>query len=334
MQLKSKYVVSGLAVATGITGLSFGALVGIFPDYPALFYDNQGALLYDPQAGAAYLSTSAGADLLSTGLLSVDASPIAIRFAPTEPPRFVNPTGDPPSEVLSIRARIDDTGLLFGGIANEDLIVVGEVDADGNGSVDYAGILLTGEVAEFGFLDSGGSTDQYDMRFTCTGGALADDFFLDQDIGVLITSESSTFTGSFTVGFGGGAKGILGPIPLRGDFEGCTAGYWKQAHHFASWPLQFSPDDLFEDIFDRDVLGAASPTLSEALRLKRGGLNALIRHATAALLNAAGPGVNTDPAFDTPAEVIAAFQEAFDSGDYETKKSMLEDSNEAGCPLN
>ncbi|MHC4718720.1 MAG: hypothetical protein ACYS5V_17280, partial [Planctomycetota bacterium] len=263
-----------------------------------------------------------------------DASPIAIRFAPGAPPRLVSPTGDPPTEVLAIRARIDDGGLLFGGITNEDLIVVGEVDADGDGFVDYAGTLLTGEVAEFGFLDSGGPTDQYDLRFTCTGGALADDFFLDQDIGVLVTSEGSSFIGSFSVNFSGGAKGILGPIPLRGDLEGCTAGYWKQDRHFGSWPIQYFPDDLFEDIFERDVLGAASPTLSEALRLKRGGVNALIRHATAALLNAANPDVNVDPAFDTPAEVIAAFQDAFDSGDPETKKSLLEDSNEMGCPLN
>ena len=73
------------------------------------------------------------------------------------------------------------------------------------------------------------------------------------------------------------------------------------------------------------------------MRLKKGGLNALIRHATAALLNAATPGVDPDPAFDTPAEVIAAFQAAFDSPDpeqIEILKDLLDDSNNLGCPLN
>jgi hypothetical protein len=50
-------------------------------------------------------------------------------------------------------------------------------------------------------------------------------------------------------------------------------------------------------------------------------------------LNAAHPYTSPPPAIDTPAEVIAAFQAAFDSGDYETTKNMFKDANEAGCPM-
>jgi hypothetical protein len=71
-------------------------------------------------------------------------------------------------------------------------------------------------------------------------------------------------------------------------------------------------------------------TLSEVAALGRGGLNALGRHAVAALLNAASTEVDYDR---TPAQVIAAFMAAYDSGDYESTKEQFEGFNEQGCPL-
>ena len=62
-----------------------------------------------------------------------------------------------------------------------------------------------------------------------------------------------------------------------------------------------------------------------------GGVNALARHAVAALLNAASGDVDSD---FTVAEVIALVQDAVESGDFETAKNLLAASNEAGCPLN
>ncbi|MEM3085084.1 MAG: hypothetical protein QXU32_04915 [Nitrososphaerales archaeon] len=113
--------------------------------------------------------------------------------------------------------------------------------------------------------------------------------------------------------------------------EGCTPGFWKQPQHFDSW-VGFAPTDRFEAVFGRDVAG--DPTLLEAMELQGGGLNALIRHAVAALLSASSPDVNVgDPDIDTVAEVVAAFQAAFDSGIYEPMKNKFEASNEAGCPL-
>jgi hypothetical protein len=113
--------------------------------------------------------------------------------------------------------------------------------------------------------------------------------------------------------------------------EGCTPGYWRQDQHFDSW-VDYAPGDSFDVVFGRDVPG--SPTLLDAVWARGGGLNALMRHAVAALLNASNPDVNPVAAFNTPAEVIDAFQAAFDSGDYETTKNLFAASNEAGCPLN
>jgi len=77
-----------------------------------------------------------------------------------------------------------------------------------------------------------------------------------------------------------------------------------------------------------------SGTLLDNLKLGGGGLNALGRHAVASLLNASSPDVDPVAAFDTVAEVIAAYQAAYDSQSYSTTKDMFEASNEAGCPIN
>lgn len=109
---------------------------------------------------------------------------------------------------------------------------------------------------------------------------------------------------------------------------GCTPGYWKQDQHFDSW-VGYAPDDSFEAVFGRDVPG--TPSLLDALKLGGGGLKALMRHATAALLNASNPKV-TFPY--SVGDVIALFQKAFDSGNYEATKDTFEGLNQTGCPLN
>ncbi len=100
--------------------------------------------------------------------------------------------------------------------------------------------------------------------------------------------------------------------------------------------MGFSPGDSFETVFGRDAF-SGDPTLVQVLNFGGGGLNALSRHAVAALLNAAHPGVNPDPAINTPAEVIALWQTAFDSGDASVitdTKNIFAASNQAGCPIN
>ena len=113
------------------------------------------------------------------------------------------------------------------------------------------------------------------------------------------------------------------PPPPPG--ESCTPGYWRNfRQHGDEWTLTpYSPDDDFDvtfgtDYFDPDI------TLGDAIWLGGGDVKKLARHGTAALLNAAHPGVVYPLTVD---EVIAAVQ----AGDATT----LADYNEyLFCPLN
>jgi hypothetical protein len=109
--------------------------------------------------------------------------------------------------------------------------------------------------------------------------------------------------------------------------EGCTPGYWKQIQHFGNWTEPYAPSTKFDAVF-ADAFGEM--TLLQVLWQGGGGLKALGRHTVAALLNAASADVDYDMSVE---DVIAAFNEAYASGDYESLKMDLEDFNEQGCPL-
>lgn len=212
MRAKVLPICLAVLVVAGAVSLSFAALLGVMPGFPLLTYDSNGTTSYNATSDA----------------MSLVASPIAIKFSLSTPPRIVTPTGIPPSEVLQVGASISDTGTVLGGVPGDDLLVRGQVDADGNGSIDYSGILLTGEIIAFGFEDTGTATDRYDFRFALTGGSLAS-LFAGQDIGVTVTSENSNFANDFTVNIMGGAKGSLGPIPRLNQPPVCNANGPYQA---------------------------------------------------------------------------------------------------------
>lgn len=130
------------------------------------------------------------------------------------------------------------------------------------------------------------------------------------------------------------------PPPPPGGGEGCTPGYWKQDHHFDSWTDPYDPEDLFGDFFDLPA-GLDQPeqntdpgdvTLLAALELRGGGVNALMRHAVAALLNAASPDVDYDV---MTSDVIDDFNDALGDDDaISDLKDTFEGFNEQRCPLN
>ena len=60
-----------------------------------------------------------------------------------------------------------------------------------------SGTLLTGQLSQFGFQNSGG--DIFEFIFNVTGGDLAKDF--NSQSGVILTATGSGFDGSFTTGF-------------------------------------------------------------------------------------------------------------------------------------
>jgi hypothetical protein len=115
------------------------------------------------------------------------------------------------------------------------------------------------------------------------------------------------------------------PPPPPGG--GCTPGFWKNS--VGSWPAGYLPNADFDATFGVNGFNP-NITLMQALNLGGGGKNSLARHAVAGLLNAATSEVNYGM---STADVIAAVQSAFASGDFESVKNPLELLNEKGCPL-
>jgi hypothetical protein len=90
----------------------------------------------------------------------------------------------------------------------------------------------------------------------------------------------------------------------------------------------YSPNQSFFSAFGENAFPGKS--LLNVLNGNGGGLQALGRHAVAALLNASNPGI--DYAF-TQAEVIDAFQDVFPgtASEYEDLKDIFATENERGC---
>jgi len=179
--------------------LGIGDEIGL----PEASYDSNGAIVYDAANDA----------------FDADAAPVSIRFvAGARPTRISNPRD------FQLHIRVDETGALLGGVEGDDLLIEGVIDINRDGTPEYDGVLLTGEIVAFGYLDSGTSTDQYDFRFTPTGGDLLP-FFEGKDIGLYMTSIGSTFTGDFTMNFSGGSQGMFGPVePLAPTPDSSLAG--------------------------------------------------------------------------------------------------------------
>ena len=157
-------------------------------DAPHISFDSGGSITYDA----------------TTDLFSMSATPLSIGDE-------VNPAGLFFSGDVLLDFVVDDTGTFVSGVGGDDFVLVGDVDLDGDFVVDFSGVLLTGEVFEFSSNDSGGSTDDYMVKSTVTGGLLSH-LYDGQDLKFLITSESSTFAGDFTVDFSGNAKGDIWPV--------------------------------------------------------------------------------------------------------------------------
>ena len=143
---------------------------------------------------------------------------------------------------------------------------------------------------------------------------------------------------------------VTEPEDERG-FEGCTPGFWRNHSAVApgnqanAWLLtDYAAGDLFSAVFGRTItirvsgdrgrpVSITDPTLIQAVVAQGGDVNALARHAVAALLNASHPDVYS---YYTVAEVIQMVQDALDGvGPYgiEGTKDLFETANELGCPI-
>lgn len=166
-------------------------LLGISPQAPIIGYDNQGQLTYTA----------------STQALHVACTPLNIQQVANGPVDVIySNIGD-----LKINIQVDNAGHLVGGVAGDDLVVTGDADLDGDYVPDVSGVLLTGEILQFGSLDTGTTVDKYEFLFLPTGGLLGS-LYAGQEVGITMTSEHSNFVDSFQADFAGGAKGNLGAV--------------------------------------------------------------------------------------------------------------------------
>lgn len=159
----------------------------------------------------------------STDLLTANATLLASQFDGVS---VLLPLG---SATISMNVKVNSYGRVTGGVSGPDLLMTGTIDVNGDGVPEYTGTLLTGEVQSFGSLEAG-ATDQFDLVFSVTGGSMAG--LYAKKVGVTLTVENSTFTGSFCQNFSGGAKGTVG----NQDGDDCPHNPWYWKNSCYSWP--------------------------------------------------------------------------------------------------
>lgn len=172
--------------------------------FPKLDYNVSGRLDYDA----------------TTDTLTVSGTPTLFFADENAAPTFFF-TG-----AIAASIQVDQNGDLIGGVSGDDFVLSGDLDIDGDFTVDFSGTLLTGEVILYGSEDVSATTDFFAAVFEPTGGPLAS-LFLPSDIGLTIISESSSFAGDHTVSFAGLAKGAIGrvPEPLTATLVGWGVGF-------------------------------------------------------------------------------------------------------------
>lgn len=134
------------------------------------------------------------------------------------------------------------------------------------------------------------------------------------------------------------AGGVIGPGM---DWDpvcygiGCTPGYWKT--HLGAWTPEGLPDQLFKNVFGRTPSSPnANIKMKDAAGLGGGGEKAMIRHCSAAYVGTLWKAANVLAqggnciAFTgaTAANVIAAVQAGYDSGDFEAAHQYCAGLNE------
>jgi hypothetical protein len=122
--------------------------------------------------------------------------------------------------------------------------------------------------------------------------------------------------------------------------EGCEVSFWKNAGNEDAWiGTGVLPDALLSDLLGSAPLGLAKPeqklaaselSIAEALRLRGGKVNRLVREAAAAYLNS----VSSEVSFDlTATEVQTIFRGGLDGGNEIVATRTLAGFNHQVCPL-
>jgi len=339
---------------------------------PAVLSTISGTTNGSGQFQVTFTSATAGQVVANaTASLVVNGQPLTRDTDPATTSIPAGPGGSGPATKTFVDARIVLSPATATNLVNDAHTIVAQVWQDDGLTAAQGGDGVTGfapapngTLVTFALTNSGGATATFVGSNTATlsGGsgsvqinsATAGTVTINATTtlvvgGVTLTRDTDPATVSIPAGPGGSGpvqkiyedlridleKLIKKVTPCAG--EGLTPGFWKTHSIYgpaplAGWPQTgYSPDDSYNAIFGVSVAG--NPTLLEALNAGGGGLNALLRHSTAALLNAAHP--NVEYAY-TVAQVISLTQAAIlsgDAGQIESTKNLFETQNELGADL-
>lgn len=215
--MKRRNVLATCAMAAGIAlapPLSHAELLGLAPAESTLDFSGAGVIDYDA----------------TTGVVTISGIPATL--FKSDPFIFgeVLGTGADDEKLVTVKFQVDGNGHFVSGVEGPDLVVKGSIDTDFDGVPNYDGVLLQGEVTQFGFENgASGGDDVFDLRLQLDGttpGALSP-LYAGKDLAISIVSEVSTefptpFSGSFATDFVGQAKGVIGTVdPLPPPSGSC-----------------------------------------------------------------------------------------------------------------
>jgi hypothetical protein len=203
--------ISGVAIAFSPV-VSQAELLGLTPGEPTLDFGGAGIITYDAV----------------TGLVEISGVPATL--FQSDPFIFgeVLGTGTDDEKVVTVKFHVSPTGVLASGVDGPDMVIKGSIDTDFDGVPNYDGILLQGEVAQFGFLNgASGGDDAFDLRlslYTVAPGVLSP-LYTGKDLAIRVVSEVSTefptpFGGSFAPSFTAQAQGVIGSVDLLPPLAG------------------------------------------------------------------------------------------------------------------
>lgn len=183
-------IITGLLLSAAINAQA--ALLGIKLELPDILSNSTGSYSYN-----------AGTDFLS-----FTATPLTITFDEVNTVNIAGPRS------YSAGFYVDSSGNLSAGPSGNYLQISGNIDADGNGSNDYSGLLLLGVITDFGWTDLGPYA-MFDYKFNFIGGALSSFYAAaDNRGGDIALSENSNFNGSWAVNHSGTrVKHNTAPVP-------------------------------------------------------------------------------------------------------------------------
>ncbi|MGJ8639511.1 MAG: hypothetical protein ACSHYA_08965 [Opitutaceae bacterium] len=309
---------AGAVVATST--VSYG--LDLILDSPLLTGDNTGETTFDPNTNL-YVAVSTPQSML------VGETTLQYIFADST-------TGD---QYIKIQFTIDVATGVIDGVAGNDFEVVGALDQNGDFIPDVSGVLLAGEIVDFGYANEG-TTDTYEYSIEITGGLIADSYPTGY-FGLVNVSENSSFEGSFDVAFEGQGKFIGGsieapeepepePEPEVCELEGLGADFWKDCNNYEEWrTAEVSAYSNYGYTFS--VRLSCNFRLWSAIWCSGDSLSArFFRETTAALLNAKHPNITY--AYTTE-EVLAMVTDAFATCEYDALAVEFAAQNSLGGDL-